>query len=122
MNLAHPGLPILVASLWLSACTTLQPVEMPAADVQRMILSGDLALVGESIKVVTADGKSHQYRVTEVDTEKRLIRGKTMAVPVDEVVAIETKKISIGKTALLAGSSYLLIAMIIVAATPVFVL
>jgi hypothetical protein len=95
---------------------------MPAADVQRMILSGDLALMGESIKVVTADGKSHQYRVTEVDTEKRLIRGKTMAVPVDEVVAIETKKISIGKTALLAGSSYLLIAMIIVAATPVFVL
>jgi len=87
-----------------------------------MILAGEIPLVGESIKVVTSDGQSHQYRVTEVDTEDRMIRGKKLTVPVDDVVAIETKEFSIGKTALLAGSSYLLFALIVVAATPVFIL
>ena len=122
MNLANRRLLLLAISLWLSACTTLEPVEMPAADVQRMILSGEVPLVGESIKVVTSDGKSHQYRVIEVDDEERVIRGKSVTVPIDEVVAIETREFSIGKTALLAGSSYVILALIAIAVGPVFLL
>lgn len=95
---------------------------MPAADVQQMILSGEVPLVGESIKVVTSDGKTHQYRVIEVDNEERLIRGKSVTVPIDEVVAIETREFSIGKTALLAGSSYVILALIAIAVGPVFLL
>jgi hypothetical protein len=108
--------------MFVSACTTLEPVEMPATEVQRMILSGEIPLAGESIKVVTVDGKSYQYRVTEVDTEKRLIRGKEKYVPIDDVVAIETREFSLGKTALLAGGSYVFLALLAIAVGPVLLL
>lgn len=113
---------LLIAIAGLAACTSLEPMEMPAAEVQRMIESGEIPLQGESIRVVTSDGKSHKYRVTEVDLDERMIRGRETAVPIDDVVAIETREFSIGKTALLAGGSYLAIALIAVAMTPMFVL
>ena len=113
---------VLVAAVLLPACSTLKPVEMPAEDVQRMILSGEIPLAGESIKVVTRDGKTHKYRVVDVDVDSRLIRGREDTVAIDDVVAIETKKFSVGKTALVAGSSYLLLGLLALAAAPAFLL
>ena len=122
MNLVNRLLQLLVVSLWLPACTTLEPVEMPAEELQRMILAGEIPLAGESIKVVTADGKTLQYRVTELDAENRLIHGEEVTVPVDDVVAIETREFSMGRTALLAGGSYVFLALLALAAGPALIL
>lgn len=118
----HLKLPLLLLWLCLSACSTLEPIEMRPVDLQTMILSGELPLEGESIKVVTVDGKSRQYRVTEVDLEDRRIRGEKVSVAIDDVVAIETSEFSMGKTALLAGGSYLLLALLALAIGPAFLL
>lgn len=122
MNKFLSGFIIFATIASLTACSSLEPVEMPAAEVQRMILAGEIPLEGESIKVVTSDGKSHEYRVTEVDEEKRLIRGKEIAVAIDDVVAVETREFSVGKTALLAGGSYVFLALLAIAVGPALLL
>lgn len=122
MKQALLKLPLLVISIYLSACSTLEPVEMSAADLQSMILSGELPLEGESIKIVTSDGKSQQYRVTEVDAADRQIRGEKVSVSIDDVVAIETSEFSLGKTALLAGGSYVFLVLLAISAGPALIL
>lgn len=122
MKLVNRLLTLLFVLVLLPACTTLEHVEMPAAELQRRILSGELPLEGEFIKVATADGKSHRYRVTEVDRDKRVLLGGEDIVPIDDILAIETREFSLGKTALLAGSSYVLLGLIALAAAPAFLL
>lgn len=122
MKKTDAAFPLLALILCLSACSTLTPVEMPATEVQGMILSGEIPLQGESIKVVTSDGKSQKFRVAEVDAEARLIRGRNVTVPIDDVVAIETAEFSIGKTALLAGGSYVFLALLAIAIAPALIL
>lgn len=122
MTLWRLGVLLLVGAAASPACTTLEPVEMPAADVQRMILTEEIPLEGESIRVVTSDGKTHKYRVIAVDMDERLIQGRKDAVSIDDVVAIETREFSVGKTALLAGGSYLVIALIVAAVGPALLL
>lgn len=106
----------------LAACTTMQPVELPASELQDMILSGDLTLAGQSARVVTADGQSRRFRITEIDVEKKLLRSDRTDVPIGDIVAIETAEFSLGKTALLAGGSYAVLALIAIAAAPAFLL
>ena len=113
---------LIILAAWLSGCSTLEPVEMPAEDLQRMILDGELSLEGESVRLVTRDGRTHKYRVTEVDEDARLIRGKDAAVSVNDVVAIETREFSLGKTALLAGGSYAILGLLALALGPALVL
>jgi hemin uptake protein HemP len=113
---------ILVLGGALGACSTSKPIELPPATVQQMILDQEILQPGEKVKLITADGQRYDFRVTRVDTEQRVILGGSQSVPIDEVVALETKEFSLGKTALLAAGSYGVLALIAIAIAPALIL
>jgi hypothetical protein len=95
---------ILVTLLTLIAgCTTLRPVEMPPDQLQHLIVSERLLGPGDRVRLVTADDTEHRFRVVAVDVEGGWIVGENESVRIADVVAVETREFSKGKTAALAG-------------------
>ncbi|MDH5344703.1 MAG: hypothetical protein OEW59_02985 [Gammaproteobacteria bacterium] len=92
-----------------AGCTTMKPVEVPPEELRQMILTKDLLPPGETARIATDDGEVRTLRIVEVDSEARVIRGRSATVDVDEVIAVEINELSVGKTAVLAGTSYLVL-------------
>lgn len=86
-----------------TACTTQRPIEASPDEVQRQLLSGQLVQPRDRIKLVTRDETVHEFRVTELDLEQGLVVGKDARIPIADVVAVDTREVSIGRSALLAG-------------------
>jgi len=86
-----------------SACTTLQPTEATAGEIQRLILAEGILEPGQRVRLVTRDETEYEFRVTAIDAGNGIVLGKDVAVPIDEIVAVETREISAGRTALLTG-------------------
>ena len=84
-------------------CTTLEPIEMPPEELQEYISEGDLIEPGDVVKVVTSDGERHKFKVTATTADR--ITGKSKEVLISDIVAIETREFSGGKTALLAAGA-----------------
>jgi hypothetical protein len=84
-------------------CTTLEPVDVPADELQRQLIAGQLVQPGDRVRLVTADEVVHKFRVIEVSPGQGLVLGRDERVPIDEIVAVETREISVGRTALLTG-------------------
>jgi hypothetical protein len=99
------------------ACTSLQPTEASPEEVQRKIVAEGLLAPGDSVRIVTADGATHRFRILAVDLDTRVVAGKSDAVPIAEIVAVETREFATGKTAALAlgGPSGVLLAMLLAA-------
>ena len=115
---------ILAALCLIGACTSYQQAESRSGDIEQAILSGQLPLVGEQVRLATADGTVRQFRVTAVDSPRRLILGQDESVPIADIVAIETREMSMGKTAALAGgvaAGVTVLALIILAMVPAIV-
>ena len=87
----------------LISCTSLRPVEMASTDLQAQISNGDLIAVGDVVKLVTANGEYIEIRVSGLNSN--FIEGEGNQVPIAEIVAMESRRFSGGKTALLAGTS-----------------
>jgi len=99
---------VLVAILILAGCTTMKPVEMTADQLHDRISTGSVLNEGDMVKIVTIDGNTHKFRISAI-TEASII-GEDIEVPIADIVAIETKEFSGGKTALLVAGSYLWVA------------
>jgi hypothetical protein len=84
------------------ACTTMRPIEAPPAEVQRIIIE--------------------ENEIVAVDLDARLVHGKNVSVPIDEVVAVETREVSVGKTAALAGGVAAVWIITLILAAPGFIL
>lgn len=104
---------LLFIFLGASGCTTLKPVEMPAEQLQGRISAGEILKVGDSVKIVTTDGSVHKLKLTAVTAD--YIEGKGIRIPVDDVVAVEAREFSGGKTTALAAGGFA-IAYVIAAA------
>lgn len=85
------------------ACTTLQTVDVPADELQRQLRAGTLVNTGDRVRLVTADETVHKFRVTEISLEQDMVLGGNATVPIDKIVALETREVSVGRTALLTG-------------------
>ena len=96
-------LAVLFGALANSACTTLTPQEETPEELQRQLLSGELLQAGERVRLVTTDESVYEFRITEIDLEQGLVIGGGERVPIADVIAVETRKVSAGKTALLVG-------------------
>ena len=96
---------IFLALAFASGCTTLKPVEMPPEQLHDLISRGEVAQVGDRIKVVTADGSHHELRVTAVTDDS--IAGGDIDIAIADIIALKTREFSGGKTAALAGGTYL---------------
>lgn len=86
-----------------TACTTLTPVDVPPEELQQRLREGTLVSAGDRVKLVTADGAVHKFRVTDISLEQDMVLGRDTGVPINEVVAVQTREVSAGRTALLTG-------------------
>ena len=87
----------------LIGCTSLQPIEAQPDELQDRIRHEQIVEVGDKVRIFTEDGKEHQFKVTSIDANH--INGDSVTIPVDSIIALETREISIGKTTLLAGGT-----------------
>ncbi|HNP62535.1 MAG TPA: hypothetical protein PKH39_01305 [Woeseiaceae bacterium] len=114
--------PVVTILFTVSACTTLHPVEMPPETLQQKIMSEDLLKPGKRATIVTTDGVIHKIRVRSIDANSGLIETGDEAIRIGDIVAVETKDFSMGKTALLAASTYTVLLLIAIAVAPVLIL
>ena len=94
---------LLICALLTSSYTTLQPSEATPQEVQRLILTGDLLKPGDRMKIVKTDRSVYEFRIESIDLDQGLVIGVNEQVRIDDIIALETRQVSIGKTALLAG-------------------
>ncbi len=87
----------------LSGCSTTKPVDMPADELQQRLSAGEILSSGDKVKIQTADGQSHSFKVSAV-TEQAVL-GKGVEIAIDDIVGVATREFSGGKTAALAGGS-----------------
>jgi hypothetical protein len=104
----------------LIGCTSLQPIEAQPDELQDRIRYEQIVAVGDRVRMVTEDGKQHQFKVTSIDANH--ISGDDVTIPVDTVIALETREISIGKTTLLAGGITGTMLLIFIAIAPAAIL
>jgi hypothetical protein len=116
-------LAVLIVALASSACTTLRPTEATPEELQRQLLFGELIQPGDRVRLVTADETVYEFRVAEIDLESGFVIGRDERVPIAEIVAVETREVSTGKTALLIGGvGYSVIAIVLIAVAPALIL
>jgi hypothetical protein len=94
-------------------CTSLKPVDVPADELQRQLVAGELVRPGDRVRLVTADETVHKFRVTGVSPEQGMVLGRDDRVPINDIVAVETREVSVGRTALLTGGAGVGMAVII---------
>jgi hypothetical protein len=108
----------------LIGCTSLQTIEAPPDKLHEQIRHENLVKVGDKVKIVTEDQKEHEFVVTA--TNENEIRGEDITIPIDSIVAVQTREFSAGKTALLVGgvtaSTILLMVIIAIAVAPAAIL
>lgn len=102
---------VFLVILLMSGCSTVKPVEMTPEQVQQKISAGELVAAGDKVKIATSDGEVYDFKVTAVTDQQ--ILGDDINIPIDTVVAIETREFSAGKTAALAGGTVVLWAVIV---------
>lgn len=87
-----------IAVVALHGCTTAQKVHQPPDALRENIRSGDLVGPGDRIAVVTVTEGEQTFVVTDIDQDT--IFGDGIEVPIDEVVALEKRRISAARTGL----------------------
>lgn len=87
----------------LIGCSTLQPIEAQPKELHDRIRHEHIVKVGDRVRIITEDAKEHQFQVTSIDANQ--ISGESVTIPIESIVALETREISIGKTTLLAGGT-----------------
>jgi hypothetical protein len=101
---------LLIIILACAACTTLQPL---AGDPVQQLK------VGDRIVLVTQDNLKHRFRVDSIDAA--VVTGPSQAVPIDQIVSVQRRQFSRGKTvalvAALAGGAALVIGLAVAAAS-----
>jgi hypothetical protein len=93
---------ILTAVITFAGCTTLRPIEGTPPELRQRITSAELLKTGDRVLIVTTDNKSHKFKVTGI--RSGVIEGKATSIPIDQVVSVEKREFSTGKTvALVVG-------------------
>jgi hypothetical protein len=83
-----------------------------------MITQENLIEPGDRVRLVTADDAVHKFRVTKVDVDAGLVVGSAEAVPIADIVAVETREVSVGKTAALTGGAIGIWVLILILIAP----
>ena len=94
-------LPGLGLALVLSACSTYQSFDAQPQTLANRIRAGDLVQPGDRVRVTLVDGAQVAFRVTQLDDVT--IGGARVAVPIDEIVELESKDFDPVKTGVLVG-------------------
>jgi hypothetical protein len=106
----------------LGGCTTLRPTEVPPEQLQHMITHEELFALGDRVRLVTTAGEVYKFRVRQLDLEEGLVIGRNHSVPIEDIVAVDTREVSVGKTAALAGGLAAVWVLLLILAAPGFIL
>jgi hypothetical protein len=68
-----------------------------------MITHENLLEPGDRVRLVTAVGAVYKFRIDRIDFADGLIIGRKDSVPNREIVAAETREVSVGETVALTG-------------------
>ena len=90
-------------TLVLSACTSFRPAAGGSEDQRDRILAGELVAPGDRVRLTTADGQTHDFRVQTVDVERGALSGRRESVEIAAITALETRELSWIKTGVLIG-------------------
>lgn len=116
-------------------CSNVQTIEASPEALHQRIRQGNLIKVGDAVNVFTGDEKEHRFVVTAIDADEihgkslrassegdKISREEVVTIPIDSVVAVQTREVSIGKTALLTGGIYGIMLLIFIATAPAAIL
>jgi hypothetical protein len=101
---------LLMMTSLLAGCTTLQPMAGNAETLRNELRSGEAVKPGDKVRVVSRDGLSRLLIVTALD--QNTLKGHpegvgteyaVVTIPIDDIVFMEGKKVSVGKTAAYTG-------------------
>jgi hypothetical protein len=98
------GLAVLFVVASLGGCVNIEKVHQPPGTLRENIRQGELIRAGDRIAVVSSSLGERIFVVTEVDQEA--IRGKGIEVPIDDVVALETRALDPVRTGLALYGGY----------------
>ncbi len=90
------GAALVVMTVALMGCTTLEPVAGGSTELRQRIAAGELLRAGDRVVIRTHDGRKHRFAVTAVGDGN--IQGKYEAVPIDEVASVQIREFSARKT------------------------
>jgi hypothetical protein len=102
---------LFAAIIGLAGCTTLQPIEGTANELQGRISSGGLLKVGDRVSIVTSDDRTHEFRIRALG--EGVIQGTSDSVPLDRVVTLQKREFSRAKTCLLVGGIVLGVGLVL---------
>jgi hypothetical protein len=105
---------LLAALISFAGCTTLRPIEGTPSELQRRIGSAGLLTKGDRVSIVTADAKTHKFRVRGMN--EGILQGGKDRVPVGQIVSVQRREFSRAKTLLLVGCGVAVTSLIIYAA------
>jgi hypothetical protein len=92
----------ILAVIATTGCTSLNSVELQPDELQKQIAIGQIIKVGDYVKLFTQGGERVEFTVTEVADNK--VKGENIEIAIPSIIALETRDISFGKTALLTSS------------------
>ncbi len=110
----------IIVIMSLIGCTSMQPIEAGPDELQYKIRYEHIVNIHDRVKVFSEDGKQYQFQVTAIDEND--IHGEGVTVPIDSIVAVESREISIGKTSLLVGTGLGVYIIIMIALAPALIL
>jgi len=89
---------MLLCAANVAACTTLAPVQLATDDAQQAIATGELLKPGNKVRLITTDGRAHDFAVVAIDTAEGTVEGEKESVRIADIVTVEKRKPSVGKT------------------------
>ena len=88
-------------------CSTLKPVDMSPEQLHDQIFKAEIVHAGDKVRIVTFDGETYKFRVTSITSDQ--ISGEDTTVPIANIVTLEIREFSGGKTAAVSAGSVVLI-------------
>jgi hypothetical protein len=109
---------VLLASVSLIGCTTMQTLDGPPQELRSRIASGAEIRVGSHVIITTTAGEVHDIKVLTLSAEavggRPWIAGDfrsgvvSIVIPMADIVSVEVNRVSTGRTVLLVGLAVLL--------------
>ena len=98
---------VFFALLALAGCISSQKLDQPPTSLREAIRNGELVEPGQHVTVVSTSRGELGFRVTEID--QNAIRGKDVEVPIEDIVALRTRRVDLLATAGFVAGAYALI-------------
>jgi len=85
-----------VLMLSLVGCATMSPVAGSPTELQQRITARELLKPGDHVRIVTSDGRNHEFDVTSVSAYS--VDGNKESILVKDVFAVEKREPRVGVT------------------------